>query len=115
MSLATCPKCWNDVCTCGYKYKHLNYSELSGLVKILTSLKKEKRIIYLQQPRPRNLPVLYIYKTCYRCGKKETRKNTFFNGDFGSMCRKCQKERIMALKKNWAEINKNREEVLKNG
>lgn len=35
MSLSACVACWNDTCTCGFGYRHLNWDERQALAKLL--------------------------------------------------------------------------------
>jgi hypothetical protein len=45
MSLASCPKCWDDTCSCGYQYKDWSWKRIFGLFKniIKYKLKNDKR------------------------------------------------------------------------
>lgn len=42
MTLATCIKCQNDVCTCGEAYKHLTFEQLLSLSQKLDQMAEEK-------------------------------------------------------------------------
>ncbi len=42
MSLASCPKCWEDLCECGEKYKHLSVERLQKLIDVLEDLVDSK-------------------------------------------------------------------------
>lgn len=58
MSMSDCENCWDDVCTCGYKYKHLSPAERREIVNILSDEEhyqsiiqkiKEKLVVYYKK------------------------------------------------------------------
>jgi len=43
MSLSACPKCWDDMCCCGYKYReYWSVERIKDLIEVLNKVVKEK-------------------------------------------------------------------------
>jgi ribosomal 50S subunit-associated protein YjgA (DUF615 family) len=42
MSMSDCPECWDNICTCGHKYQHMDVDELKDLIKVLQKIVKNK-------------------------------------------------------------------------
>jgi len=38
----SCEKCWDHICSCGWKYKHLGVQELEDLIAVLQDLIEKK-------------------------------------------------------------------------
>lgn len=43
MSLASCAKCWDDICTCGWKYRDWSIEALEKKIKTLQRVIQFKR------------------------------------------------------------------------
>ena len=42
MSLASCEKCWEDICVCGHKYKDWSTKEIQELRDVLNKMLLER-------------------------------------------------------------------------
>ena len=43
MGLGSCPKCWEDICECGYMYRGWSEQRIKDFIAVLLTVIKEKR------------------------------------------------------------------------
>ena len=41
MSMSNCPRCWNTLCTCGERYKHMSINDRIKLAAVVLGVSKE--------------------------------------------------------------------------
>lgn len=46
MSLSSCQKCYDDICTCGYKYRFMNTEDIEYLIARLQEILDERKKNY---------------------------------------------------------------------